>query len=72
MARKWEDRPSFGNSITPMDDRGEAINEPALRQLLRYMSDGGTTVFIGGPHATEFVNLDRWGAPAGDLVAAAT
>jgi 4-hydroxy-tetrahydrodipicolinate synthase len=59
MARKWEDRPSLGNSITPMDDRGEAINEPALRQLLRYMSDGGTTVFIGGPHATEFVNVDR-------------
>lgn len=59
MTRKWEDRPSFGNSITPMDDRGEAINEPILRQLLRYMSDGGTTVFIGGPHATEFVNVDR-------------
>ncbi|MDB5395025.1 MAG: dihydrodipicolinate synthase family protein [Rhodospirillales bacterium] len=59
MAHKWEDRPSLGNSITPMDDRGEAINEPVLRQLLRYMSDGGTTVFIGGPHATEFVNVDR-------------
>ena len=54
-----EDRPSFGNALTPMDDRGEAINEAAFRRMLRYMSDGGTTVFVGGPHATEFVNLDR-------------
>jgi dihydrodipicolinate synthase/N-acetylneuraminate lyase len=54
-----EDRPSFGNAVVPMDDRGEAINEPEFRQMLRYMSDGGTTVFVGGPHATEFVNMDR-------------
>jgi 4-hydroxy-tetrahydrodipicolinate synthase len=53
------DRPSFGNAITPMDGRGEAINETAFRRLLRYMAEGGTTVFVGGPHATEFVNLDR-------------
>ncbi|MFO0689823.1 MAG: dihydrodipicolinate synthase family protein [Myxococcota bacterium] len=54
-----EDRPSLGNAITPMDDRGEAINEPVCRQILRYMGEAGTTVFVGGPHATEFVNLDR-------------
>ncbi len=53
------DRPSLGNAITPMDERGEAINEAAFRRMLRYMADGGTTVFVGGPHATEFVNLDR-------------
>ena len=54
-----QNRPSLGNAITPMDGRGEAINEPAFRRLLRYMAEGGTTVFVGGPHATEFVNLDR-------------
>lgn len=52
-------RPSLGNAITPMDERGEKINEQVYRQILRYMADGGTTVFVGGPHATEFVNLDR-------------
>lgn len=59
MALRGNDRPSFGNAVTPMDMRGEAINEKVFRQMLHYMSDGGTTVFIGGPHATEFVNLDR-------------
>lgn len=54
-----EDRPSLGNAITPMDERGEAINERVYRQILRYMAEAGTTVFVGGPHATEFVNLDR-------------
>jgi 4-hydroxy-tetrahydrodipicolinate synthase len=59
MALRDNDRPSFGNAVTPMDMRGEEINEAAFRHMLRYMSDAGTTVFIGGPHATEFVNLNR-------------
>jgi dihydrodipicolinate synthase/N-acetylneuraminate lyase len=42
-----------------MDQWGEAINEKGYRRMLRYMADGGTTVFVGGPHATEFVNMDR-------------
>src|SRR2546423_9588705 len=42
-----------------MDWEGEAINEAGFRRMLRYMSDGGTTVFVGGPHATEFVNMDK-------------
>lgn len=54
-----DDRPSFGNAVTPMDEQGEAINEAGVRLMLRYMAEGGTTVFVGGPHATEFVNLDR-------------
>jgi 4-hydroxy-tetrahydrodipicolinate synthase len=56
---EMDDRPSFGNAVVPMDAHGEGINEPGFRQMLRYMSDGGTTVFVGGPHATEFVNMDR-------------
>ena len=59
MALRDNDRPSFGNAVTPMDMRGEEINEAAFRHMLRYTSDAGTTVFIGGPHATEFVNLNR-------------
>jgi dihydrodipicolinate synthase/N-acetylneuraminate lyase len=54
-----EDPPSLGNAVTPMDDQGETINEARFRQMLRYMADAGTTVFVGGPHATEFVNMDR-------------
>jgi N-acetylneuraminate lyase len=54
-----DDRPSFGNAVVPLDDRGETINEPRFRQMLRYMANAGTTVFVGGPHATEFVNMDR-------------
>ena len=53
-----EDRPSFGNAVVPMDDRGETINDSGFRHMLRYMSDAGTTVFVGGPHATEFVNMN--------------
>ena len=53
------DRPSLGNAVVPMDEFGEAINEKGFRRMLRYMADGGTTVFVGGPHATEFVNMDR-------------
>src|SRR4051794_20473222 len=52
------DRPSLGNAVVPMDEHGEAINEAGFRRMLRYMSDGGTAVFVGGPHATEFVNMD--------------
>lgn len=52
------DRPSFGNAICPMDHRGGDINVAAFRTLIRYMADGGTTVCVGGPHATEFVHLN--------------
>src|SRR4051795_7952761 len=52
------DRPSLRHAVVPMDEHGEAINEAGFRRMLRYMSDGGTTVFVGGPHATEFVNMD--------------
>ncbi len=51
------DRPSFGNMIAPFDETGE-VNEAAYRRHIRYMSDAGTGVFVGGPHATEFVNMD--------------
>jgi 4-hydroxy-tetrahydrodipicolinate synthase len=54
-----DDRASFGNAVVPMDDAGEQINEVEFRRMLRYMSQGGTSVFVGGPHATEFVNMDR-------------
>src|SRR6185295_12189123 len=54
-----QDRPSLGNAVVPMDEFGEAINDKGFRRMLRYMSDGGTTVFVGGPHATEFVNMDK-------------
>lgn len=53
------DLPSSGNAVVPMDDRGEEIDEGAFRAMLRYMADGGTNVFVGGPHATEFVNMSR-------------
>jgi 4-hydroxy-tetrahydrodipicolinate synthase len=51
------DRPSLGNMISPFGATGE-INEEAYRRHIRYMSDAGTGVFVGGPHATEFVNMD--------------
>ncbi len=53
------DKASTGNAVVPMDSRGEGINEEGFRRMCRYMSEGGTNVFVGGPHATEFVNMDR-------------
>lgn len=53
------DKPNNGNATVPMDNRGEKIKEAGFRRMLRYMSEGGTNVFVGGPHATEFVNMDR-------------
>lgn len=53
------DLPSSGNAVVPMDAPGEEIDEGAFRAMLRYMADGGTNVFVGGPHATEFVNMSR-------------
>lgn len=53
------DRPNNGNATVPMDNRGEKIKNAGFRSMLRYMSEGGTNVFVGGPHATEFVNMDR-------------
>ena len=58
MQQDPDSRYSFGNAISPMDRHGGDINEPALRQMLRYMADGGTTVCIGGWHATEFIHLN--------------
>ena len=57
--KKVQHRPSLGNMIAPMDKTGERFNEAAYRRHIRFMSDGGTGVFVGGPHATEFVNMDR-------------
>jgi 4-hydroxy-tetrahydrodipicolinate synthase len=42
-----------------MDESGELTDEVKYRRMLRYMSDGGTNVFVGGPHATEFVVMDE-------------
>lgn len=53
------DRPSNGNAIVPMDATGDLINEAGYRRHLRYMAEGGTNVFVGGPHATEFVHMDE-------------
>lgn len=57
----WElhRRPSSGNAVAPMDGQGELVDEAEYRRLVRYMADAGTNVFIGGPHATEFVNMGR-------------
>jgi dihydrodipicolinate synthase/N-acetylneuraminate lyase len=41
-----------------MNGTGDAVNEDGFRRMLRYMSGGGTGVFVGGLHATEFVHLD--------------
>ncbi|MCL0102249.1 dihydrodipicolinate synthase family protein [Dehalococcoidia bacterium] len=51
------DHPSLGNMIAPFNNDG-TVHEIAYRRHIRYMSDGGTGVFIGGPHATEFVNME--------------
>jgi dihydrodipicolinate synthase/N-acetylneuraminate lyase len=40
-----------------MDPTGESVNEAGFRAMLRYLSEAGTNVFVGGPHATEFVNM---------------
>jgi dihydrodipicolinate synthase/N-acetylneuraminate lyase len=42
-----------------MDPAGETVDEAKFRRMLRYMADGGTNVFVGGPHATEFVTMDE-------------
>ncbi len=52
------DRPSLGNITVPFDDKGE-LDEAAFRRHIRYMSDAGTGLFVGGPHATEFTSMDR-------------
>lgn len=52
------DKPNNGNAIVPMDAAGEKINEEGYRRHLRYMSEGGTNVFVGGGHATECVNMN--------------
>ena len=51
------DHPSLGNMIAPFNNDG-TVHEIAYRRHIRYMSDGGTGVFVGGPHATEFVNME--------------
>jgi 4-hydroxy-tetrahydrodipicolinate synthase len=52
------DRPNNGNAIVPMDGSGETIDEAGFRRHLHYMAKGGTNLFIGGGHATEFVNMN--------------
>jgi 4-hydroxy-tetrahydrodipicolinate synthase len=54
-----DDRPSLGNAVVPLRQDGEVIDTKGFRRMLRYMADGGTGVFVGGPHATEFVSMDR-------------
>jgi len=51
------DLPSVGNAAIPMSAAGDTINESEFRRMLRYMTDGGTNLCIGGRHATEFSHL---------------